>query len=267
MKTGRLSREEWIFIEENCEKYAPEEIARRLDRDIDPIIKYLRRIGKSQNKTQALVVQAEYDLKSRPYWKELKLQFSEDELELFLHHWKEIVAQFRKDVMKTEELQIVDTIKLEILMNRALREQRESEIRVKSLEQEMNVLKTRPMAEQDREQIFSIERQIASMRAAKESLSREYKDLYSKKESAFKNLKATREQRIQKLENNKTTLAGLIDKILRDPEFFEEQGKYLEKMRFAMENEKARLSDYHKYDDGTLDQPLLNSDTVFITEQ
>ena len=249
MKTGRLSKVEWHYIEEHADAMSPEEIAANLDREVDPIIKHLKRIGKTTNKTQALVVQAEYDIKSRPYWKELKLQFSEDELELFLYHWKQIVAQFRKDVLATEELQIVDTIKLEVLMNRALRDQQTSMNSVRELEKEVNKEKEKSSERQDKEYIFSIERQIASLRAAKEALSREYKDLQTKKSGMFKELKATREQRIQKLENNKSTMAGLIEKILRDPDFFEEQGKYIEKMRLAMQQEMSRLADYHQYED------------------
>ena len=262
MKTGRLSKAEWHYIEENADTMSPEEIAANLEREVDPVIRYLKRIGKTANKIQALTVQAEYDIKSRPYWRELKLQFSEDELELFLYHWKQIVAQFRKDVLATEELQIVDTIKLEVLMNRALREQQQSMNTVRELQVEIDKEKEKPSERQDKELIFSMERQIASLRAAKEALSREYKDLQTKKSGMYKDLKATREQRIQKLENTKSTMAGLIEKVLRDPDFFEEQGKYIEKMRMAMENEKDRLSDYHQYEDGTVDQPLLTPDTV-----
>ena len=262
MKTGRLSKAEWHYIEENADTMSPEEIAANLDREVEPVIKYLKRIGKTANKTQALAVQAEYDIKSRPYWRELKLQFSEDELELFLYHWKQIVAQFRKDVLATEELQIVDTIKLEVLMNRALREQQQSMNTVREIEVEINKEKEKPSERQDKEMVFSMERQVASLRAAKEALSREYKDLQTKKSGMYKDLKATREQRIQKLENNKSTMAGLIEKILRDPDFFEEQGKYIEKMRMAMQNEMERLADYHQYEDGTVDQPLLTPDTV-----
>ena len=69
------------------------------------------RKGKSYNRHESLTVQAEYDIKSRPYWKELKHQFSDEELELFLYHWKQIIAQFRKDVLATEELQIVDDLR------------------------------------------------------------------------------------------------------------------------------------------------------------
>ena len=89
----------------------------------------------------------------------------------------------------------------------------------------------------------------------------------------FKDLKATREQRIAKLENNKSTMAGLIEKILRDPDFFEEQGKNIEKMRISMNNELKRLGDYHKYDDGAIDIPFLTPETVigvdnkYLTEE
>ena len=267
MKTGRLSKADWEYIEANADRLPAEKIAENLDRSLDSIERYLKKIGKATNKHEAFTVQAEYDIKSRPYWKELKLQFSEEELELFLYHWKQIVAQFRKDVLATEELQIVDVIKLEVLMNRALREQQESMTRVRILEAEIQLEKAHDSDQQDKELIFNLERQIASLRAAKESLSREFKDLQTKKASLYKDLKATREQRVQKLESNKKTLASLIQQILRDPEFFETEGKYLEKMRLAMEEEKKRLSDYHTYEDGAVDRPFLNSETVFYEQE
>lgn len=267
MKTGRLSKQEWHYIETHADELTPEQIAANLDRDTDPILKYLKKIGKSGSHKQALVVQAEYDIKSRPYWKELKMQFSEEELELFLYHWSEIIAQFRKDVLSTEEMQIVDTVKLEILMNRALREQQQSMERVRILNSDLEEERARDTDQQDRELIYNIERQIASLMAAKESLSREFKDLQKKKADMLKDLKATREQRIQKLENSKSTMAELINKILRDPEFFEEQGKELEKMRLAMEYEKHRLGDYHTYEDGSIDRPLLTPETINFEEK
>ena len=122
--------------------------------------------------------------------------------------------------------------------------------------------KTKDSDQQDKEMVFNLERQIASLRAAKESLSREFKDLQTKKASMYKDLKATREQRIEKLESNKQTLSSLVNKILRNPDFYEQEGKALEKMRLAMEKEKERLSDYHEYADGTVDQPFLTSETI-----
>ena len=262
MKIGRLSKSDWDYIDANAENLSPEKIAENLGRTVESVEKYLKKLGKSFNKHEAFAVQAEYDIKSRPYWKELKAQFSDDELELFLYHWKQIIAQFRKDVLATEELQIVDTIKLEVLMNRALREQQESMERVRALDAEIELEKARDSDQQDKEMIFNLERQIASLRAAKESLSREFKDLQTKKAAMYKDLKATREQRIEKLESNKQTLSSLVNKILRNPEFYEQEGKALEKMRLAMEKEKERLSDYHEYADGTVDQPFLTPETI-----
>ena len=262
MKIGRLSKSDWEYIEANAERLSPEKIAENLDRNLESVEKYLKKLGKSFNKHEAFAVQAEYDIKSRPYWKELKAQFSDEELDLFLYHWKQTIAQFRKDVLATEELQIIDTIKLEILMNRALREQQESMERVRVLEAEIDIEKARDSDQQDKEMIFNLERQIASLRAAKESLSREFKDLQTKKASMYKDLKATREQRIEKLENNKQTLSSLVNKILRDPDFYEQEGKALEKMRMAMEKERERLSDYYQYADGTVDQPFLTPETI-----
>jgi hypothetical protein len=36
----------------------------------------------------------------------------------------------------------------------------------------------------------------------------------------------------------------------------------MEKMRLAMMKEQERLSAFHKYEDGTVDQPFLTPDTV-----
>ena len=262
MKTGRLSKQEWEFIEFNAEKMSAVDIAKKLDRALEPVQKYLQKIGKSHNLKKNLQTQAEYNLKSRPYWRELQAQFSSDELEILLYHWKEIVSQFRKDILPTEELQIVDAIKLEVLMNRALREQQESMQKIAAFEEMITFEKQKESDEQDREVIFGLERQIATLRAAKESLSREYKDLQTKKSSMYRDLKATREQRIAKLEDNKESFAGLIQKLLRDPDFAEEQSLYMEKMRLATEAEQKRLGDYHTYEDGMVDQAFLNCDTV-----
>lgn len=261
-RTGRLSIADWNFIEANAETMSIDQMADHLNRTPESVRHYLSKTGRHPDKVEGIAIQAEYDLKSRKYWRELKAQFSEEELDLFVYHWAEIVAQFRKDVLPTEELQVIDLIKLELLMNRALREQQTSSLSINELEAQVQELKSQPASDQDREVIFNIERQIASLRAAKESLSREFKDLQSKKSNLYKDLKATREQRIEKLENNKQTLGSLVNRILRDPEFFIEEGKALEKMRLAAEKERERLSDYYTYADGTVDQPFLTPDTV-----
>lgn len=103
---------------------------------------------------------------------------------------------------------------------------------------------------------------MASLRSAKEALSRDYKELQTKKSAMFKDLKATREQRVQKLESNKTTFAGLMSKLLQDPDFFEACGREMELMRLASVGAKKELSAYHTFSDGKVDRILLSEDSV-----
>ncbi len=124
------------------------------------------------------------------------------------------------------------------------------------------VEKQRDKEDQDRDYISSLERQIAMLRAAQETLSKDYKDLQARKATMLKDLKGTREQRIKAIEDSKLTFASLVKKIASDPTFRTQIGLDMEKMRLATEAEKERLSEYIKYEDGQVDQPFLSSDTV-----
>lgn len=268
MKTGRLSKKEWDFIERNADLMTPEKIAEALGREISPVQNYLKKIGKSLNKKEDFEVQAEYDLKSRPYYKDLKQQFTPEELELFAYHWKQIVAQFSMDVLPTEELQIIDCVKLQVLSDRALREQRECVLKIAELEKEA-IREKKILHETDdpmekveqRDRVYEIEKTIANMRLAKESLSKDFKELQDKKGKVFKDIKGTRDQRIDRIEGNKETFPSLVGKIIRDPNFRENLSLEMEKMRLAMEAEKERLSDYFQFGSET-DQCFLNAETV-----
>ena len=46
------------------------------------------------------------------------------------------------------------------------------------------------------------------------------------------------------------------------PEFMEDDGYEMEVQAFAANKAFERLGDYHSYEDGNLDQPVLNSDTI-----
>lgn len=64
MKTGRLSKDEWAFIEFNSDKMSADQIAKELDRAIEPIQKHLQKLGKGKDLRKNLQTQAEYDLKT-----------------------------------------------------------------------------------------------------------------------------------------------------------------------------------------------------------
>ena len=266
MKKGRFSNEEMEFIEQNCEVLSHEAIAKTLDRDPDSIKDWIRKkVGFSASQKKEAAVANE--LKTKPYFKELSKQFSSEELEMFQFHFKKMWSQFKDDVFHTEEMQIIDTIKLEILMNRILRSQHENQEEIVLNERLVQNEKARDKDQRDVDYIMNLERQIAVLRASQETLSKDYKDLQARKATMLKDLKGTREQRIKAIEDSKQTFASLVKRIATSEEFRTKIGIDMEKMRLATEKEKERLSEYTTYEDGAVDQPFLTPETVINKEE
>ena len=261
MRKGRFSKTEISFITENHDSLSHQEIAQKLNRDADSIKNFIKsKLGESLEDKKR--IQALYDLKNRPYWRDLQDQFNEHELEMLLYHWGRIIGQFRDDVLPTEELQVLDAIKLEVLMNRALKNQQTNMEDVGRFEELITEEKGRPVEYQDRDFIFNLERQIAVARAAQEALGRDYKDLQVKKSGMLKDLKATREQRVKRLEDSKQTFISWVQNLMTNPDVRQEIGIEKEKMRLSVEKERKRLSEWHQYEDKLVDQPFLTPDSV-----
>ena len=261
MKKGRFSTEDMQFIEANAEVLSPESIGEKLDRDPDSIRDWIKKnVGFSAKQKKEAAVANE--LKEKPYYRELSNQFSAEELEMFEFHFKKMWSQFKDDVFHTEEMQIIDTIKLEILMNRILKGQRDNQQEIIIAERLVRDEKARDKDQRDMDLIINLERQVAVMRASQETLSKDYKDLQARKATMLKDLKGTREQRVKAIEDSKLTFASLVKKIATSPQFRNKIGIDMEKMRLAMENEKERLSEYMQYNDGQVDQPFLTPETT-----
>ena len=259
MKKGRISDEEGRTIARLADSLPVEDIAKQLDRSVNSVEEYIKRklkIGLSKIEIAA------YSLEDRPYWIELEAQFTESELELFKYHWSRIISQFKDDVFPTEELQVVDVIKLELLMNRCLKGNKENIEQINTYDIMIKDERSRDKDQQDHDYIINLERQAASLRASQESLNRDYRELQAKKASMLREMKGTREQRIKRLEDSKQSFTSWVASMMQDPDLMKRYGIEMEKMKAAMKNESERLAALHKYEDGTIDQPFLTPDTV-----
>ena len=188
MKKGRFSVDEMSFIEAQAEVLSPDQIAEKLDRDPASIRDWIEKnVGFSASQKKEAAVANE--LKAKPYYRELSNQFSAEELEMFEFHFKKMWSQFKDDVFHTEEMQIIDTIKLEILMNRILKSQMDNQQEVLMNERLVQDEKARDKDQRDMDLIINMERQIAILRASQETLSKDYKDLQARKATMLKDLK------------------------------------------------------------------------------
>lgn len=259
MKKGRLSNGEMDFIKKNVDKMTIRQLAEKMDRDpnsIDLFVKRKLKLNLTEEEAAA------FALEKRPYWQELELQFTKGELDLFRYHWTRIISQFRDDVIPTEELQVIDLIKLELLMNRCLKQNKENIEQISAYEALVSAERSRDPDQQNQDEIYNLDRQIASLKASQESLNRDYRELQTKKNSMLKEMKATREQRVKRLEESKQSFTTWIAHLMSNPDIARKYGIEMEKMRLAMTKEKERLGAFHKYEDGMVDQPLLTPDTV-----
>jgi len=259
MKKGRLSKEEIRFISASLDHMTIDDIAKKLSRDAESIDSFVKRKLK---RGLSLEEEVAFELEDRPYWIELQSQFTEEELELFKYHWTRIIAQFKDDVFPTEELQVVDVIKLEILMNRCLKSNKDNITEMNIIDKFIKDERAVDKDQRDQDYIMNLERQAAALRASQESLNRDYRELQSKKASMLREMKGTREQRIKRLEDSKQSFVAWVAMLMQDPETLKKYGIEMEKMRLAMMKESERLSAYHKYEDGGVDQPFLTPDTV-----
>lgn len=268
MKKGRISKHEEKFIGGHID-LGFKKLATELDRDPESVLAFIKKkvakgdlLAPSWLDESNAEEQARFDLTFRPYWSDLKQQFTEDELKLFQYHWARIISQFRDDVIPTEELQVVDLIKLELLMNRSLKHNKENIEQIAAFEALIQVERQQGPAQQDNDVIFNLERQVASLKASTESLNKDYRELQTKKNSMLKEMKATREQRVKRLEDSKQSFTNWLAYLVSNPEIARGYGLEMEKMRLAMDKERERLSEFHKYQDETVDQPFLTPDTV-----
>jgi hypothetical protein len=273
MKKGRISKQEEKFILENINKDY-NIVANELSRDPKSLLEFIKKkVAKGDFPEPSWLSgnieeeKAKYNLQSRPYYSELKAQFTSEELKLFEYHWTKIISQFGEDVIATEEIQVVDLIKLELLMNRSLKSNKTNVEQITVFEALLAEERAFDVDQQDGEKIFNLERQIVSLRAAQESLNRDYRDLQDKKNKMLKDMKGTREQRIKRFEDRKTSFAGWMTYLAANPEVTQQFGYDLAKMTMAMESEKERLSQWHKYQDGEVDQPFLTPETVKDDEE
>jgi hypothetical protein len=121
-KRGAFSTEELKFVEDNLNILTAEQIGIKINRNTEVVAKHMEKIGDKKNYTLVKEhhKEAANELKTKPYWDELKKQYTERELTLYLYHWAGYLDQFGGDVTHSEETQICNTIDLVILMHRTL---------------------------------------------------------------------------------------------------------------------------------------------------
>ena len=264
-KRGKLSTKEQDYIRQNCFDLSLEEIANNLNRTIEPVKKF---IDKENLKARDLTDDEHLlsTLRGRYYYAELPKQLSDGEIILFEHMWVDYYKQFNEDVTHTEEMQILEVIRTEILINRSMEDRQKIMENIETLERLIEDEMDKPTDFQDTQALAAFQTQLGAMIGSKSSYINEHEKLLTKKERYLKDLKGTRDQRKRQSDDAKTNF-GMWMRQLDNIEMREKEGFDMEVQAIAAEKARKRLAELHEYEDGEVDQPLLNSDTVIDFEE
>jgi len=269
-KRGQLGLEEEKFIRDNIGLLSIEDIADQLNRTVKPIERYISeaKIGLKTPDEQENDKTLRQKLHAKTFWTEIERQFDKDsgELDYFEDTWIGLVKQFREDVLPAEELQIKQFITIDILINRSMKERKRHITDTEKLQAEVDREYQLDEELRDGPKLANLETQLSFARNSIANYTNEYTKLLNEQQKISKDLKATREQRIKRIEDGKSSWIGLI-RMLEDEEIREKQGREMEIMAMAVEKNKELLSEYHQYADDGVDMPLLTPETIIKKDQ
>lgn len=263
-KRGKLSTEEETFIRDHANSLSLQEISIRLNRTEDTIKDFCIR----NRLTYSGMTEERYDdtillqkLVSRPYWAEVRTQFTADELQYFAVTWIRIMKQFREDILYTEELQVKQWITLEITSNRVMRQRKVAVEQIDRLQAELDQQYLLPVEERNHERITGLEMELGLQRNSLSSFTVEHSKVLDRIKDIQRDLKAARADRVKKIEDSKSSWTGIL-KALEEEEIRDRLGTDVAIMHLAKKQAESDFARYHTYEDNQVDQPLLTPETA-----
>lgn len=243
---------------------SPKEIAEKMGRRLIIIKKWIKQLhlGAISNNEQAGDINRLLKvLHSKYYWKEICYQFTEEEIKYFESTWISLMLQFKENVLPAEEIQIKQLATIEILINRSMRERKTFIEQIDDLQKEINTEYKLPPDARDVAKITSLETAVAYAKNAIIQYTGEYTKLLGEQKKINESLKATRDQRIKRIEDSKSTFAGLL-RMLDEEDQRRRMGDDAELMKLAKDKAKEKLSEIHIFADHQGDYPILTPETM-----
>jgi hypothetical protein len=244
---------------------SPAEMSKVLQRPKQLILKIMKREGlaEAEGERPEHISRADLkaQLKKKAFYSQVKQQLSHDELLYFEEMWVNSLEQFDLDIRPTEELQLKRLILLDIQADRINIQKKEQAEDLARKQQLLNREMGLAANERDREQIAVIQSEIAAIRSALQNFSREAKDLISESKHIQKDLKATRDQRADTIDDSKINFTSWI-KVVQDAKFRRGVSAEMEVLKMSTQNAKNKLGEYVEFADGTVDRQLINYETV-----
>ena len=281
---GSLSDFEKDKIKELMGSKSVSAIARHIGRDRRTVDKYIKKLKKNpppkrevepSNPLQKLSIKKKSHLRSfseeeresffkenlqnSQYYDNLKLQFTDRELNYYLEEWGALCVQF-EDIVNTDRRQIDEYIKTGIIGNRILRNIRVSEDEIEELMKEAEVLGNVKEIEEDEDmqnRYDTLRHLILTFSSQVQSMVNDYGKNQDARTKLLESLNTRRKDRVNQIKKSGTSLFDLIQ-TLDEPEYRDDQGYYLEVMKLSKEHLKHEWRQPQLLPDGSKDCILID---------
>lgn len=263
-KRGKLSLEEMRFIKDNHNKLPVEEIAKRINRNTDPVIRYMKEndlivAAKTSYATQYKEIKDK--LFKQKFWEQVRSQLQDAEEAFFIDSWVRYVQQFASDVLATEEMQIKDLVLLDILQARIMSNFKIAQLEISRLQSEVDDELRLPKDTRDKDRLDSLNQTISAIQTAVQRSNRDVLEYQKQKDSILEKMHADRQARVKNMKNLKIDFAAIM-KMFDNEDYKEKEGVEMELRRMAAEKAYKELGQMHTYGDGIIDRPIFNCDTI-----
>lgn len=271
-KRGPLGKPEKKFVAENSSVLTAAEIAAKLNRSVEMVEAYMRNhadVVVPRDAPQNLAVRT--SLRASEKWRRTISELTSEELLFFEEEYVKLLGQFDGDVYPSEETQIFDAIKFDILKGRNMTKRKRARENIEHLEQTQEDFLERfnndvtQMSDDERAYALNLETQLTVARRAEQDYTNEYVKLQERQDGLMRSLKSTRDQRFKEVESNKVGILTLLKQLQRQ-DFARKEGRQAGLYKLAGEKEYNRLGQLHEYEDGTLDRPILSADTIDLVD-
>ena len=265
MKTGRLSKEEIQFIDENSDRMTDSEIADRLDRSVDAIIQ--RKAVFTQENANTELHGYITQLHSKHFWLTIQKSLLSDEIETFENSWAALYSQFfHQGVTATDEIMMKDVIIEDILLHRALEQKRNILEEIKDYESQLAEERKKDVDDRDADFMTNALRTIIQLRGTSEAYTKEINEIKKTKDGKFKDLKATRNERLKTVEESGKNIFALI-KVLDEKKSRETEGRMSGLVYEASKTKEGQMRQNMAFADGEVDRVWLTPESELDGEQ
>lgn len=265
MKTGRLSKEEILFIDSHLEMMSDAQIAVEMDRSVDAISQ--RRAVAPQKNANTELESHVAQLHAKHFWSTVKKSLLEEEVETFENSWAALYAQFfHQGVTATDEIMMKDVIIEDILLHRALEQKRNILQEIKQTEKELAEERAKDMDDRDTDFMTNALRTIVQLRGTSEAYTKEINEIKKTKDSKFKDLKATRNERLKTVEESGKNIFALI-KLLDEQKLRETEGRMTGLVYEASKTKEGQMKQEMVFADGEVDKVWLTPEGELEEEQ